>query len=181
MILLLVLGCGDKVAESTELWDNPGAESTASWAAAEGLAWCQDEWQSDAHIVSVFRLPDTSWSVLAFSEADPDTICNWSAYISIDAEPIGELIDGAEYTPEWTYGAGDSMSGWAVDSDQVMADLSLGEHDFFWLTPASHRRQAGYESELADVDDDLPVILAAEGMSGPEYYLIDGRTGEPLN
>ena len=181
MILLLVLGCKGDVAESNELWDNPGAENTASWAAAEGLAWCQDAWQADAHIVSVFRLPDTSWSVISFSQTDPDNICGWSAYISLDAEPVGELSPSAEYDPGWTYEADDAMSGWAVDSDQVMADLSLGEHDFFWLTPASHRRQGEYEDELADVDDDLPVILAAEGMSGPDYYLIDGRTGEPLN
>ncbi|MFT5681859.1 MAG: hypothetical protein ACI8RZ_002777, partial [Myxococcota bacterium] len=63
----------------------------------------------------------------------------------------------------------------------AMVDLGLGEHDFFWVTPAGHRRQVDYEAELADLDDDVPVILAAEGMSGPEYYLLDGRTGEPLN
>jgi len=183
MILLLV-GCGDTDTNgvgSVELWDNPGATNTASWAAAEGLAWCQDAWQSDAHTVSVFRLPDTSWSVITFSETDAENLCSWSSYISLDADPTGEISETAQYDPGWSYDASDAMSGWVIDSDQVMSDWGLSEHDFFWLTPASHRQQTDWEDELEDVDYDLPVILAAEGMTGPEYFLIDGRTGERLN
>ena len=181
MILLLSLGCKDTTEDVLELWETPGAENTASWAAAEGLSWCQSNWQSDAHLVSVFRLPDTSWSVVAFSVSDDQTLCEWSAYIDLDAEPEGSISKTADYDPGFAHAATDSMSGWAVDSDTVMADLGLGEHDFFWLTPAAHRRQAGWEDELAEADDDLPVILAAEGLSGPTYFLVDGRTGDLLS
>jgi hypothetical protein len=181
MILLVMVGCGGEEPGSDELWDNPGAENTASRAAHEALAWCRDAWQADAHVVSVFRLPDTSWSVVTFSETDPDSICAWSAYISLDVEPTGEISASSEYDPGWTYDASDAMTGWAYDSDAAMADLGLSEHDFFWLTPAGHRRQVDDADALAGLDDDVPVILAAEGMSGPEYFLLDGRTGERLD
>jgi hypothetical protein len=181
MIWMVLAGCGGEENSSDELWDNPGAENSASQAAASALSWCQDAWQSDAHVVSVFRLPDTSWSVVTFSETDPDSICNWSAYISLDADPIGEISPSEEYDPGWDYTAADAIAGWGFDSDAAMTDLGLGEHDFFWLTPAGHRRQVDYAEELSGLDDDVPVILAAEGMSGPDYYLLDGRTGAPLN
>ena len=183
LLMVVLMACtGEGESGAAELWQAPGGEGTASWAGAAGVDGCREFWQDDAHPISVFRLPQTSWSITTASVSDPDNYCLWSDYIDLDAEPSIELLPAESYDPGYTVSAEDEMTGWTVDSTAVEADFSLPEGSLYWVQPAAHRRQsADWADALEGLPDDLPVILAGEGISGPEYFLIDGRTGAQLN
>lgn len=164
----------------TDLLLTPGAVGTLSAEAAAALAWCTAQWQPDARVVAANHY-DFGFEVMAFSASDPGNVCSWTRYTTgFEGQ---QTIPVAQYAPGWTYDtASDVMVGWAVDSDAVASQLGFTHLDFFMaVNPAGHRRQWGWDAELAGVPDDVPVILAATSMGDPDLHLLDGRTGAELD
>lgn len=168
------------MALGDDLLVTPGPEGTVSFEAERGMDWCRDNWQADARLAALMYYQSFGTQVVAFSPSDPDNNCQWGALPG--GEASAGIVANAQYAPGWTYDTtADYVPEWRVDDVHVIAAYDLASPIFFALNPAQHRRQYGWQVDLEGVADNVPVILAAQDITGPEYFLLDAITGERYN